>query len=124
MKDAVTYEHVPPESIGNKRRVLVSDLSGQSNVRYKAEEMGINVGDRQDARKVADRIKELEHLGSEFEGAEADLKRMKARSRWRVETGAIDHTRIRANTTIFRCRWTGFLKTGVAAAMQRKVPAD
>lgn len=74
MKDAVTYEHVSPELVGNKRRVLVSDLSGQSNVRYKAEEMGIGLEDRQDARKVADRIKELEHLGYEFEGAEASFE--------------------------------------------------
>ncbi|HET6568183.1 MAG TPA: citramalate synthase [Rhodothermales bacterium] len=74
MKDAVTYEHVAPELVGNRRRVLVSDLSGQSNVRYKAEELGLGLSDRQDARKVAERIKELEHLGYEFEGAEASFE--------------------------------------------------
>src|SRR5690606_12340743 len=41
MKNPVAYEHIEPEVIGNKRRVLVSDLSGRSNVRYKAEEMGL-----------------------------------------------------------------------------------
>lgn len=74
MKSAETYEHISPERVGNRRRVLVSDLSGQSNVRYKAEELGISLTDRQDARKVADRIKELEHLGYEFEGAEASFE--------------------------------------------------
>ena len=73
MKQASTYEHIDPESVGNHRRVLVSDLSGQSNVRYKADEMGIDLGDREEARAVALRIKELEHLGYEFEGAEASF---------------------------------------------------
>ena len=73
MKQAATYEHLDPAVLGNKRRVLVSDLSGQSNVRYKAEELGLDVTDRSEARKVADRIKELEHLGYEFEGAEASF---------------------------------------------------
>jgi 2-isopropylmalate synthase len=74
MKQANTYEHIDPEQVGNRRRVLVSDLAGQSNVRYKADELGIEVGDKQEARKIADRIKELEHLGYEFEGAEASFE--------------------------------------------------
>lgn len=73
MKDATTYEHIEPSEVGNHRRVLVSDLSGQSNVRYKADEMGIEIGDRAEAQAVALRIKELEHLGYEFEGAEASF---------------------------------------------------
>jgi 2-isopropylmalate synthase len=73
MKDASTYEHIDPVAVGNHRRVLVSDLSGQSNVRYKADEMGIGLDDRLEARAVTQRIKELEHLGYEFEGAEASF---------------------------------------------------
>lgn len=73
MKDATTYEHIEPSEVGNHRRVLVSDLSGQSNVRYKADELGIEIGDRAEAQAVALRIKELEHLGYEFEGAEASF---------------------------------------------------
>ncbi len=74
MKQSATYEHIAPEQVGNKRRVLVSDLSGQSNVRYVAEELGLAVDDRQQAQQVTRRIKELEHLGYEFEGAEASFE--------------------------------------------------
>jgi 2-isopropylmalate synthase len=73
MKDPRAYEHLPPEEVGNRRRVLVSDLSGRSNVRYKAEELGIELEDAAAARAV-ERMKELEHLGYAFEGAEASFE--------------------------------------------------
>ena len=75
MRDPATYEHVDPELTGNHRRVLVSDLSGKSNVLYKAAEMGIDV-DANDARlrPVVQRIKELEHQGFQFEAAEASFR--------------------------------------------------
>ncbi|HMB89586.1 MAG TPA: citramalate synthase [Rhodothermales bacterium] len=74
MKDPRAYEHLPPEAIGNRRRVLVSDLSGQSNMRYKAEEFGITLDGKDQARRAVERIKELEHLGYEFQGAEASFE--------------------------------------------------
>ena len=74
MKDPRAYEHLEPELVGNKRRVLVSDLSGQSNVRYKAEEFGVTLEGREEARRAVQRIKELEHLGYEFQGAEASFE--------------------------------------------------
>ncbi|MGA7307079.1 MAG: citramalate synthase [Rhodothermales bacterium] len=74
MKDPRAYEHIEPESIGNQRRVLVSDLSGRSNVRYKAAEMGIELDDSEQARAAVARIKELENLGYSFEGAEASVE--------------------------------------------------
>ena len=75
MRDPATYEHVDPVLTGNARRVLVSDLSGKSNVLYKAAEMGISV-DAGDARlrPVVQRIKELEHQGFQFEAAEASFR--------------------------------------------------
>jgi 2-isopropylmalate synthase len=75
MRDPATYEHIDPELTGNSRRVLVSDLSGKSNVIYKATEMGIAV-DANDARlrPVVQRIKELEHQGFQFEAAEASFR--------------------------------------------------
>jgi 2-isopropylmalate synthase len=74
MKEPKAYEHIEPEQVGNRRRVLVSDLSGRSNVRYKAEEMGIalDTGDR--AGAAADRLKALENIGYSFEGAEASFE--------------------------------------------------
>ena len=74
MKEPRAYEHITPELIGNKRRVLVSDLSGQSNIRYKAEELGITLTEKDQAKRAVKRIKELEHLGYEFEGAEASFE--------------------------------------------------
>ncbi|MCY4158316.1 MAG: citramalate synthase [Bacteroidetes bacterium] len=74
MKEPCAYEHMDPKIVGNKRRVLVSDLSGQSNVRYKAQELGISLNGREEARNAVQRIKELEHLGYEFQGAEASFE--------------------------------------------------
>ncbi|MFQ5570320.1 MAG: citramalate synthase [Rhodothermales bacterium] len=74
MKDPRAYEHLDPEVVGNRRRVLVSDLSGRSNVRYKAAEFGITLEENEQARRAIDRIKELEHLGYEFQGAEASFE--------------------------------------------------
>jgi 2-isopropylmalate synthase len=73
MKEPSTYEHVEPDAVGNRRRALVSDLSGRSNVRYKADELGIDLASDHAAQAV-ERIKELEHLGYEFQGAEASFE--------------------------------------------------
>ena len=97
MKAAKTYEHVEPEAVGNRRRVLVSDLSGQSNVRYTAKELGLDVADRQEARKVAERIKELEHLGYQFEGAEASFELLLRSMRGeQAEFFALERLRVRS----------------------------
>ncbi len=74
MKEPRAYEHLEPSLVGNKRRVLVSDLSGRSNVRYKAREMGLELGNRDEARRAVKRIKELESCGYEFQGAEASFE--------------------------------------------------
>jgi 2-isopropylmalate synthase len=75
MRDPATYEHVEPEATGNSRRVLVSDLSGKSNILYKAAEMGIDVGDDEgQLPKVVQRVKQLEHEGFEFEAAEGSFR--------------------------------------------------
>jgi 2-isopropylmalate synthase len=74
LKNPVAYEHISPEIVGNKRRVLVSDLSGRSNIEYKAAEMGLSLGD-DDARsrRIVEEIKRLENEGYTFEAAEGSL---------------------------------------------------
>jgi len=75
MKDSATYEHVTPATVGNHQRVLVSDLSGRSNVLYKLEQHGL--GDRltEDARKeLLERIKQMEYEGYELEAAEGTFE--------------------------------------------------
>ena len=75
MRDPLTYEHVEPELTGNSRRVLVSDLSGKSNILYKAAEMGIDVsGGHGTLQPVVDRIKQLEHDGFQFEAADGTFR--------------------------------------------------
>lgn len=69
-----SYEHIEPEKIGNHRRVLVSDMSGRSNIVMKAKELGFNLGNETpELKSILARIKELEHEGYEFEAAEGSL---------------------------------------------------
>lgn len=75
LKDSSTYEHIAPELVGNKQRVLVSELAGQSNIVFKAQELGLNINlENAESRKVIARIKEMEHQGYQFEGADASLE--------------------------------------------------
>ena len=75
MKDSKTYEHISPALVGNKQRILVSELAGQSNIISKAQELGLDVTANNDKTKqIMERIKELEHQGYQFEGADASLE--------------------------------------------------
>jgi 2-isopropylmalate synthase len=60
--------------VGNERRVLVSELSGKSNVIYKAEERGLEIDkSAPEVKAVLEKLKEMEHYGYQFEGAEASF---------------------------------------------------
>ncbi len=74
LKDPATYEHVPPEAVGNQRRVLVSDQAGRSNVLAELERLGVSV-DRADPRlaRLLDEVKEREALGYAYEAADASF---------------------------------------------------
>ncbi len=74
LKNPVAYEHVEPQRVGNKRRVLVSDYSGKSSIEFKAREMGLSLdeGDPK-TRNIVDKIKALEHEGYTFEAADGSL---------------------------------------------------
>ena len=70
-RNPATYEHIEPSLVGNRQRVLVSDYSGQSSILHKAREFGIDLEkDKKTAKEVLKRIKDLEHAGYKFEGAE------------------------------------------------------
>tara|TARA_R110000824_G_scaffold386283_4_gene580998 strand:+ start:43752 stop:45449 length:1698 start_codon:yes stop_codon:yes gene_type:complete len=75
MKDPKTYEHVPPETVGNKRKIAVSDQAGKSNILARLEEAGIaaDPADRRIAR-LLDEVKEREFLGYSYDGAEASFE--------------------------------------------------
>ncbi|PIE70669.1 MAG: citramalate synthase [Deltaproteobacteria bacterium] len=75
MKESRAYEHIPPERVGNAQRVLMSDLSGKSNVEYKAKELGIDLDDAgADSRKIVEEIKRLEQEGYQFDVADGSFK--------------------------------------------------
>jgi len=70
-----SYQHVEPEKVGNKMRVVVSDLSGRGNLLSKAEEHGVEV-EGEEVLPVLNEIKELESRGFSFEAAEASVAMM------------------------------------------------
>lgn len=75
LKHPKTYEHIAPEKVGNKQRVLVSELAGQSNLIFKAKEMNLELDQQKpQTREVIEKIKQMEHEGYQFEGADASLE--------------------------------------------------
>ena len=74
-KNRETYEHIDPELIGNHQRVLVSDLSGRSNVIYKAKQFGLDVDNTDPAvQTILREVKQLENAGFQYEGADASFE--------------------------------------------------
>ena len=75
LKDSATYEHVSPEAVGNRQRVLVSDLSGRGNIMYKLKQHGLADRLGEDARReLLERIKQMEYEGYELEAAEGTFE--------------------------------------------------
>jgi 2-isopropylmalate synthase len=75
LRHSSTYEHISPELVGNNRRVLVSELSGQSNLVFKAQELGLDVNNQTNQTKeIMEKIKQLENEGYQFEGADGSLE--------------------------------------------------
>jgi 2-isopropylmalate synthase len=75
IKEPATYEHVAPDKIGNKRRLMVSDQAGKSNVLAELDRIGIKV-DRNDPRigRLLDVVKEREAVGYAYEAADASFE--------------------------------------------------
>jgi 2-isopropylmalate synthase len=73
-KLASSYEHIDPALVGNQRNILISDLSGRSNIVIKAQELGFKLtNETPELKAILNRIKELEHQGYEYEAAEASM---------------------------------------------------
>ena len=75
MKEPATYEHVPPETVGNRRKLLVSDQAGKSNVLAELERIGLKI-DRDDPRigRLLEVVKEREAIGYAYEAADASFE--------------------------------------------------
>jgi 2-isopropylmalate synthase len=75
LKDNRMYEHIDPNIVGNRQHVIISDLSGRSNIRYKAKEFGLDLPeDKSFSKKFVSQIKDLEYEGFQFDGAEASFE--------------------------------------------------
>jgi 2-isopropylmalate synthase len=74
-RNPITYEHISPDAIGNRRRIVISEQAGLSNVLSKAESCGIKL-QKDDAacRQILQRMKDLEQIGYQFEAAEASFE--------------------------------------------------
>jgi 2-isopropylmalate synthase len=70
-----TFEHVDPEVVGNRRELLVSELSGKGTVLARAEAAGVEL-DPDAAKRAVERLKDLEHRGYHFEAADASFDLM------------------------------------------------
>ncbi|MHB1458032.1 MAG: citramalate synthase [Armatimonadota bacterium] len=81
MKNPLTYEHMKPESVGNARRVLISELAGASSIVLKAQRFGVDLTKKSpETKDVLKQIVELENKGFSFEGAEASFDLMLQKS--------------------------------------------
>jgi 2-isopropylmalate synthase len=75
LKCEESYQHVDPTLVGNRKRVVVSELAGKSNIAYKIHELGLDAVDNsQETRQVLHRIKEMESQGFQFEGADGSFE--------------------------------------------------
>ncbi len=82
--DAATFEHMTPETVGNARALLVSELAGRQTIVEKAQDSGVDLDEAACARLI-DKVKELEHAGFQFEAADASLELLLLREAGRYE---------------------------------------
>ena len=82
VKDPDTYQHIDPDAVGNGRRILVSELSGQRNISVKLAERGLDFPlSKAENRALLDRVKEMESRGFQYEAAEASFELLALRLR-------------------------------------------
>jgi len=80
-KTSLSYEHVSPDSVGNERRIIISEQAGVASVLFKAEQMGIKLkSGSEEAKHIIEKVKRLEHIGYKFEGADASFRLLVERS--------------------------------------------
>jgi 2-isopropylmalate synthase len=71
--DPTTFEHIDPDVVGNRRELLISELSGKGTVEARARDAGIALGDGE-AGRLVERVRELEHRGYHFEAADGSFE--------------------------------------------------
>jgi 2-isopropylmalate synthase len=80
-KDPRTYEHVPPEAVGNRRHIVISDQAGRANVLARFREIGLDSHAEEDKiARVVERVKAREFEGYAYDGAEASFELLARRA--------------------------------------------
>jgi 2-isopropylmalate synthase len=88
------YEHIPPDSVGNGTRFVVSELAGKSTLQMKATELGLEL-DGDAITEVLETLKRLEHEGYHFEVADASLELLMRRATgWKPDFFALESFRV------------------------------
>jgi 2-isopropylmalate synthase len=101
-KDPRTYEHVPPETVGNRRHILVSDQAGRSNILARLREAGIELDPRHPkVARLLEAVKEREFQGYAYDGAEASFELLARRALESVP----DYFRLQSFRVIDERRW-------------------
>ncbi|MBI2853316.1 MAG: citramalate synthase [Chloroflexi bacterium] len=86
MKCGESYQHIDPALVGNRPRVVVSELSGKQNIIYKAREIGLLPPDTRQTQAILKRIKDLESHGFQYDGAEASFELLLRRAQPRYKS--------------------------------------
>ena len=88
------YEHIPPDTVGNGTRFVVSELAGKATLKFKAEELGLDL-DGKALGDVVDTLKRLEHEGYHFEAADGSLELLMRRAAgWEQEYFEVESFRV------------------------------
>ena len=75
MKNPKSYEHIDPERVGNRRKLLISELSGKTSILEKAKDLNLKLDkDALETKKILKKLQKMEHKGYHFEAAEASLE--------------------------------------------------
>ncbi|TAL15927.1 citramalate synthase [bacterium] len=75
LRNALTYEHIDPSLVGNRQRILLSDLSGKASILSKAKQIGLEINEKDPAAvQILNELKRLEEEGFMYEGAEASFE--------------------------------------------------
>ncbi len=81
LKDPTSFEHIPPETVGNERRILMSEVSGRSTILKKIQKFAPELfKESPQVKEIIDRLKALENEGYQFEGAESSFELLVKRS--------------------------------------------
>ncbi len=120
-KDPRTYEHVPPEVVGNQRHILVSDQAGRANILARLRETGIDIDPKNPkVNRLVEEVKQREFQGYSYDGAEASFELMARRALGQVP----DYFQIRSFRVMVERRYNARAELVTVSEATVKVSVD